>query len=1125
MEKFWNLLISVFKMKFKMKSLAGQKPVRKVSLHLFCVLFLLLFAGVRAQTPLKVLSGVVTSETKQPIQGVTVIVKGTATAASTDSEGRYTLTIPETGNVILVFSLDGMETREVRYTGQQTLDMVMVNDRSVQPGLKRITGRVLDEHKDPLPGVTVMLEDSAIGCATDMDGGYSIDIPRDGVLRFTFMGMETETVNTIGKNVVNVTMRENSEMLEEVVSTGIYTRNIESFTGSVSTFKTDDLKKIGANNILRSLSVLDPSVIITKDNNQGSNPNARQDLTINGKMNIVDLEQEYQTDPNQPLFILDGFETTLETISDLNMDRVESISILKDASATAIYGSKAANGVIVVETVKPKPGRLRVNYNGSLTTGWADLSSYKLMNSVQKLEYEKLAGNFATSDSGSGQLNLDEDGEIIGEAGRREYYDKLLMVKQGIDSYWLSEPLRTAYTQSHNLYIDGGDKTFVYGIGLSYNRTMGVMKESNRDVLNGNIRLDYRVQNLSVSNQLTISNTVADNETVAFRKFARMSPFFNKRNEQGEIPKYVYRASSTSTPIWNPLWDLEQNSFNKNSSISITDNIQIDWRVWKSLRLRGNLSYSTSRNETERFVSPNETGESEKDVTLRGSYNRSNATISNYNGRINLSYGESFGNHTLNAVGGMQFSQNSNRTTGFAVQGYMSDEFSDPNFSKGYPDGGKPNSSESKTRSVGFYSNLNYAFDMRYLADFNFTSNGSSQFGMDDPFTVTWSAGVSWNVHNEAFLKDSRIINYFKIRYSYGNPGNQNFDAKLAGSIYSYMTNYSNPFGLNVLITTWGNNGLKWQKTKTHNWGFNAQLFNDYLTLSADYQIRKTDPMLVRIDMPLSTGSPTTPINVGATDNRSVSASFTAYIFRKPGLNWYVSANINHYTTEYYNVGDVLKEYNDRGRLSESLLRIYDGASLSGLYTVRSAGIDPATGNEMFFKKDGTLTYEWDIEDEILCGDTNPKATGSISSSLTWKGFSFSTSFSYRWGGYTQLSTLLNKVENISESDLDYNQDRRAFTSRWKQPGDIVKFKRINDLTGKTQMSSRFIEKENTIECTSINLGYRTSTARFLKYMKASSFSANFYMNDIFRISTIKEERGIDYPFERSFTISLGLGF
>ena len=277
---------------FMVKLLMRRNPVGKVSVHIFCVLFFLVFLGARAQTPPKVLTGRITSEAKQPLQGVTVIVKGTATVTSTDKEGRYSLTIPETGNAILVFSFSGMKTQEVKYTGQQTLDVVMVNDLSVQSGKKRITGQVLDEHKDPLPGVTVMLEGTAIGCATDMDGRYSIDIPRDGVLKFTFMGMETETVNTTGKTAVNVTMHESSEMLEEVVSTGIYTRNIESFTGSVATFKTEELKKIGANNILRSLSVLDPSVIITKDNNQGSNPNARQDLTINGKMNIVDLEQE-----------------------------------------------------------------------------------------------------------------------------------------------------------------------------------------------------------------------------------------------------------------------------------------------------------------------------------------------------------------------------------------------------------------------------------------------------------------------------------------------------------------------------------------------------------------------------------------------------------------------------------------------------------------------------------------------------------------------------------------------------------------------------------------------------------------------------------------------------------------
>lgn len=1009
---------------------------------------------------------------------------------------------------------------------EQTVNII--KETVARPGnSKKITGRVLDGQSEPLPGVNVMLEGTAIGSVTDVNGNYTITIPRDGNLKFTFIGMETQTIPTAGKTVINVTLSESAEQLEEVVSTGIYTRNIESFTGSVNTFKPEELKKIGAKNILRSLAILDPSIIITENNLRGSDPNSKMDITINGKMNVIDLEQEYETDPNQPLFILDGFETTLEVITDLNMDRVESISILKDASATAIYGSKAANGVIVVETVKPRPGRLRVSYNGSLSVGWADLSDYNVMNASQKLEYEKLAGVYKFDD-GSVSGNLDENGEIISEYGREEYYEKLKMIKEGVNTYWMSEPLRTAYTQTHNVFIDGGDNKLLYGVGLSYDKTQGIMKQSNRKVLNGNVRLNYRTENLSFSNQLTISNTVADNETVSFSKFVRMNPFYAKRNEMGEVPKYVYRSMNASTSwryVWNPLWDMQQNSFSQSENTGINENLQVDWRVFRSLRLRGSFSYSMNKNETKRFVSPEETSEVEKDETQRGSYNGTNGKTTNYNGRLNLTYGEVLGGkHTINVVGGIQFSENGSRSTGFSVVGYSNGTFSDPNFSNGYPDGGRPSSNDSKTRSMSFYSNFNYAYDMKYLLDFNLTSNGASQFGINDPFTTTWSVGVSWNLHNEEFLKNSDIINYLKLRYSYGNPGNQNFDAKLSGSIYSYTTDYVNPFGLSAVITTWGNNKLKWQKTKTHNWGFNAQFFHNRLNLTADYQIRKNEPMLVRIDMPLSLGVTNVPRNVGATDNRSISASFTVYLIKNRDLNWYVSGNINHNTTEYYNVGDILKEYNERGQASSSLLRIYDHASLSGIYAVRSAGIDPATGNEIFIRKDGTYTFEWQVDDEVLCGDSNPKASGSFNTSVAWKGFSFNTSFTYRWGGDTQLSTLLNKVENISQDDLNYNQDVRAYTSRWKQPGDIVKFKRIDD-TSTTQMSSRFIARENTLQCSSINIGYRTSTAPFLKYIKATSFSLNFYMNDIFRLSTVKEERGLDYPFERSFTFSLGVGF
>ena len=282
--------------------------------------------------------------------------------------------------------------------------------------------------------------------------------------------------------------------------------------------------------------------------------------------------------------------------------------------------------------------------------------------------------------------------------------------------------------------------------------------------------------------------------------------------------------------------------------------------------------------------------------------------------------------------------------------------------------------------------------------------------------------------------------------------------------------------------------------------------------------------MLIRIDLPSSTGATSAPMNIGATRNQSVSASATVYIFKQRDLNWYVNTNISHYKTEYYNIGNTLEKYNEEGRASNSLLRMYDNASTSGLYVVRSAGIDPATGNEIFIKKDGTYTFEWSADDEVLYGDSNPDVQGNINSSFTYKDFSFGMSFAYRLGAEVQLTTLLNKVENISADSRKWNQDVRALTDRWQKPGDHAKFKRIND-TSTTKMSSRFIGTERTLQCSSINLGYRTTRAKFLRTIGATSFNVSAYMNDIFRISSIKEERGLDYPFQRSVSFAFGVGF
>ena len=221
------------------------------------------------------------------------------------------------------------------------------------------------------------------------------------------------------------------------------------------------------------------------------------------------------------------------------MDR---ITILKDASSTAIYGAKAANGVVVVETKKPEAGRLRFNYNGNFGVEWADLTDYNLMNSEEKLQYEKLAGYYG---------DLGEDGQIIDEYYRTLYNQRLLRSKQGLDSYWLNEPLRTGFTQSHNIFAEGGDAAFRYGIGITYTNTQGVMKNSSRDILNGNVQLTYRIDKFAFSNQTNITNTGIENPMVSFSSFAKTNPFYDKYNEYGEVEQVI---ETIKTPKWYTVY-------------------------------------------------------------------------------------------------------------------------------------------------------------------------------------------------------------------------------------------------------------------------------------------------------------------------------------------------------------------------------------------------------------------------------------------------------------------------------------------------------------------------------------------------------------------------------------------
>ena len=440
-------------------------------------------------------------------------------------------------------------------------ESVRLDDQKIKS--RTIKGIVRDKTTgDPLPGATIKIKGTSLGTATNMEGKFELTVVDNFIaLEISFVGYETVEVTVGKREYLDVLLKTESSNIDEVVVTGVYTRKKESFTGSSQTYKAEELKSVGNQNLIQSLKVLDPAFAVLENNEFGSDPNKLPDLEIRGKSSIVGLKEQFGEDPNQPLFILDGFETSLQTIMDLSMDRIASVTILKDAASTAIYGAKAANGVVVVETKVPQGGRLRLSYNGNYEISFADLTDYNLMNAAEKLEFERLAGNFKS--------NIADYQEL-----KEVRYNKLLSnVLRGVDTYWLSEPIRIGFNQRHNLYVEGGSEQFRYGFGGSYNKIQGVMKSSIRDIFSGNLDLLYRVGKLTFSNKISVDVTKYTNPVVPFSEYAHANPYYPKRTVDGIVEKWLeykdneFSATDASEIVGNPLWNAALSSYDKSKMI------------------------------------------------------------------------------------------------------------------------------------------------------------------------------------------------------------------------------------------------------------------------------------------------------------------------------------------------------------------------------------------------------------------------------------------------------------------------------------------------------------------------------------------------------------------------------
>lgn len=1000
----------------------------------------------------------------------------------------------------------------------RTIIIIPRHDPLPQPAVMKLKGQVKDKSAGALPGVTVLVKGTQLGTSTDTEGKFELSLPAMDkiVLVFSFIGMETKEVNITDpqKNIL-VVLKETAESLKEVVVTGIFNRKKESFTGSAATYTKEELKTTGTQNILQSLKTLDPAFAVIDDNLYGSDPNRLPNMEIRGKSSMLGMRDELEADPNQPLFILDGFESSLAAISDLDINRVASITILKDAASTAIYGSKAANGVVVVETVKPQAGQLMVSYNGNANITMPDLSSYNMMNSREKLEFERLTGKYS---SGSKV----EDIKL-----KQQYYDKLKQIEEGLDTYWLAEPLRIGVNHKHSLYVQGGEGSFLFGLGAGYNGNSGVMKESSRKTFSGNLDLIYRVDRFQFTNKMSVSETKMSNPVVAFNNYANANPYYKKRNDDGSIPEWLEKVDlPKKIRMANPLWNASQNSRDKGKSLTVQNYFIAEYSPVNVFKARARFGITYIKDDAEKFISREDTRYDEvKDETKKGAYTTQTTDETKYEGELTLTYAQAFHKHQINLVVGGNVSANKALTQGYQTQGFPVGDFTYPSFSNGYPENGIPTFYESVNRAVNFYFNGGYSYDNRYQMDISLRENGSSVFGSSRQFTGTWSVGLGWNIHNESFIKDyADWIDFFKIRASVGNPGNQGFESSRTLTTFAFQYGNTNYFGMGSTLAQLGNPDLDWQITLDKNLGLDLTLFNKRFAATIDYYHKVTDPLLININMPLSSGVTSYATNVGRQISQGLTFSVSYYLIQdlERRISWLVRGNLRTQKTRLGHIGNKLSDLNKYGQ-SRNTSRYYDGADPDDIWAVRSAGIDPSTGRELFYDKEGNYTYDFSYDNEVICGNTRPKVEGVVGTSFNYKGLSLNLNFRYQVGASVFNSAVYDKVENITDAKILYNQDKRALYERWQKPGDIVRFKNIADASS-TPMSSRFVQKENALSLESVYVGYEFLDG-WIRKAGLSNLKLQASMRDVFRCSNLRSERGTLYPFARTLELGLSLNF
>lgn len=952
----------------------------------------------------------------------------------------------------------------------------------------KVKGNVVSKSdNEPLIGVSILQKGTTNGVVTDIDGNYELQIQGgEATLVFSYIGLQTQELKVNARTgVLNVAMEDDSHLMDDVVVVAYGVRKKGTIAGSVSTVKNDKLENVPAPSFDQALQGQTTGLSVISNSGE---PSKAATFQIRGTNSI--------NSGTAPLFILDGVPISSSDFNTISPSDIESISVLKDASSTSIYGARAANGVVVITTKRGlSMDKAKVTFRAQYGFSQLAQNNWNMMNTAERIQYEKEIG-----------IDTGKDYDVLSRTDVN-WLDMVFNDRAPLQNYEVSV---NRATDRLNYFVSGG---FYDQDGIAQSST-------------------FRRYNMRANAEVKASDwlKVGTNSMVAYEEVEQaddgsyalytpisacrfMLPYWNPYNEDGSL-------ASENDGTWtgtgsNPIeWMANNPVTNKKYKVLSTVFAEITPIKNLTIRAQFGADYSHSTAFMQSFPSyiiNNEMGTAGRNSS--DMLNLTETTTVNYRWELNSDHSFNF----LLGQEGVDY-----RSEGFQV--ITSGQSN--NFLTNISSGTRASSWADSTTSysyLSFFGRGEYNYKDLYYADFSVRADASSRFGTGNRWAGFWSLGFMWNLKSEPFLKDIEWLSSAQIALSTGTSGNSSIPDYDHLALVSGKANYEDQAG--IYPSQSGNEDLSWEKL----WSSNVALrlgFIDRINLDIEFYNKKTTNMLMLVpDSYALTGEGEHWDNIGAMLNRGVEFNVSADVIRTKDFVWSVNANASYNKNKLLELYNGVQEY----EVSTTATKLVVGHSVSEFYINRYAGVNPANGDALWYTKDGQITNEYNEGDKVMTGKTfDAPWQGGFGTSLAWKGFSLAAQFSWvadRW--------MFNNDRYFEESNglyAAYNQSKRLLYDRWKQPGDITDIPR-HGVT--PQFDDRFLENASFLRLKNVTLAY-AFPQRLLS--KTNFFSsARIYLQGQ-NLLTFTGFTGLDpesssnvykaqYPMSRQFTLGVEVSF